>query len=41
VAGNTTSYGVLRLDLGPGAYSFEFVPVAGQTYTDSGTDTCH
>jgi len=41
VAGNATAYGVLRLDLSAGGYAFSFVPVAGQTYTDSGSGTCH
>lgn len=34
-------YGVLRLVLSSGSYSWQFVPVAGQTFTDSGTDACH
>jgi len=33
-------YGVLKLTLGDGSYSWQFIPVAGQT-TDSGTDACH
>jgi len=36
-----TTYGVLKLTLGPGTYSWEFVPVAGQSFTDSGSGTCH
>jgi len=35
------TYGVLKLTLGPGSYSWEFVPIAGKTYTDSGSGTCH
>ena len=38
---NGTTYGVLRLELSPGLYTFEFVPVAGATFTDSGTGLCH
>ena len=41
---NTTVSGVLKLTLsgnGSNTYAWEFVPVAGQTYTDSGTDWCH
>ena len=38
---NVDAYGVLKLTLGPGSYSWEFVPVAGKTYTDSGSGTCH
>lgn len=37
--GNT--YGVLRLALAEGSWSFSFIPVMGQTFTDSGTGTCH
>jgi hypothetical protein len=32
--------GVLKLTLGDGAYEWEFVPVAGETYADSGTGSC-
>ena len=35
------SRGVLKLTLGPGTYSWEFVWAKGQTYTDSGSGTCH
>ena len=34
-------YGVLKLTLGDGAYSWQFVPVAGQTATDAGSGTCY
>src|SRR5207244_6793938 len=34
-------YGVLKLTLSSTAYSWQFIPVAGQTATDSGTTTCH
>jgi hypothetical protein len=37
----TGTSGVLKLDLSAGAYSWDFVPVAGQTFTDSGNGTCH
>jgi uncharacterized protein YjdB len=40
-AWNTTSYGVLKLTLGPGTYSWQFIPAAGSTYTDSGSGVCH
>ena len=33
--------GVLKLNLGAGSYQWKFVPVAGKTFTDSGTDECH
>ena len=38
---NDTTYGVLRLVLAAGSWSFEFVPVAGGSFTDSGGGTCH
>jgi Calcineurin-like phosphoesterase len=36
-----STYGVLRLDLAEGAYSWQFIPAGGGTFTDSGTGTCH
>jgi len=38
---NSTTYGVLNLTLSAGAYSWQFIPVAGQTFTDSGSGSCH
>ncbi|NUT32599.1 MAG: alkaline phosphatase [Hamadaea sp.] len=35
------TYGVLKLTLRTGSYDYEFVPVAGRTYTDGGRGTCH
>ena len=36
------SFGVLRLDLHPGTYSWEFTAVPGPTgYADSGSGACH
>jgi hypothetical protein len=37
---NTTSYGVLKLRLRSTSYSWKFVPVAGKTFTDSGSNFC-
>ncbi|HYU90690.1 MAG TPA: PKD domain-containing protein [Gemmatimonadales bacterium] len=34
-------YGVLKLSLGDGAYSWQFIPVAGQTANDAGTGNCY
>ncbi len=34
-------YGVLRLTLSPGSYSWQFVPVAGQTASDAGGGNCY
>jgi hypothetical protein len=33
--------GVLKLTLDANAYSWQFIPVAGQTFTDSGSGICH
>jgi hypothetical protein len=38
---NSGTYGVLKLTLHPGSYDWQFVPVAGQTFTDSGSGNCH
>jgi hypothetical protein len=38
---DNTTFGVLKLTLRPGGYDWRFVPVAGGTFTDSGTDSCH
>ena len=38
---NGDTYGVLNLTLKPGGYDWQFVPEAGRTFTDSGSDACH
>lgn len=38
---NAKAHGVLKLTLRPGDYDWEFVPVKGETFTDSGTGSCH
>jgi hypothetical protein len=38
---NASTYGVLKLTLHAGSYDWQFVPVAGSTFTDSGTTDCH
>ena len=38
---NANTYGVVKLTLHPASYDWKFVPVAGQTFTDSGTTSCH
>jgi hypothetical protein len=38
---NDHTYGVLKLTLHPSSYEWKFVPVAGKTFTDSGTTSCH
>jgi acid phosphatase type 7 len=40
LARNNTTYGVLKLTLHSTSYSWKFVPIAGKTYTDSGTTAC-
>lgn len=37
---NSSTHGVLKLTLNTGSYSWEFVPVAGKTFTDRGTTNC-
>jgi len=37
---NSDTYGVLKLTLHPESYSWEFLPVEGKTFTDSGTGSC-
>jgi hypothetical protein len=32
---------VLKLTLTTGSYQWEFLPIPGETYTDSGSGTCH
>jgi hypothetical protein len=34
-------YGVLKLTLADGGYGWEFIPVAGESFTDAGTGACH
>jgi hypothetical protein len=36
-----SSHGVLQLTLQPGSYTWTFVPIAGDTFTDSGSASCH
>ncbi len=35
------TFGVLKLTLSDGSYAWEFIPIAGDTFTDSGSGTCH
>jgi len=37
---NNTTYGVLKLTLHPTSYDWQFIPIANQTFTDSGTAPC-
>jgi hypothetical protein len=38
---NNATFGVLRLTLNPDGYSWQFLPVEGSSFTDSGSGTCH
>ena len=38
---NASTYGVLQLTLSSSSYSWQFIPVLGKTFTDSGTTGCH
>jgi hypothetical protein len=37
---NNTTYGVLKLTLYPTSYDWQFIPIAGQTFTDAGSANC-
>jgi hypothetical protein len=38
---NSATQGVIKLTLSAAAYSWQFLPIAGRTFTDSGSGTCH
>lgn len=38
---NMDTFGVLKVTLMPHGYTWEFIPVQGQTFTDSGSGVCH
>ena len=38
---NDATFGVLKLTLHSNGWDWQFVPVAGQTFADSGSGTCH
>ena len=38
---NDDTFGVLKLTLRPTSYEWEFVPEAGGTFTDMGSESCH
>ncbi len=39
--GDDQTYGVLMLTLGADGYEWEFLPEAGKSFTDSGSEACH
>ena len=38
---NAATYGVIVLSLHAASYDWRFVPVAGETFADSGSSACH
>ena len=38
---DANTFGALQFTLGEGRYSWRFVPIAGQSFTDAGTGACH
>ena len=40
-ARNADSHGLLRLALHPSSYEWQFLPVQGRTFTDTGSEPCH
>lgn len=38
---DASTFGVLKMTLSPTGYTWQFIPVAGQTFTDTGSATCH
>ncbi len=38
---NVDTFGALKLTLHSGSYDWQFVPIAGKTFTDAGSNTCH
>ena len=38
---NADTFGILKLTLAPTGYSWQFAPIAGQTFTDGGSALCH
>ena len=40
-ASNSDTFGILKLTLSAGSYSWQFIPEAGKTFTDSGSSACH
>jgi hypothetical protein len=38
---DNSTFGVLKLTLRADGYDWEFVPIAGSAFTDSGSTNCH
>jgi hypothetical protein len=41
VVRNVKTFGVLKMILHPDGYDWRFEPIAGKTFSDHGTGTCH
>jgi hypothetical protein len=40
-ASNDETFGILQLTLHPDSYDWQFLPIAGQSFTDTGSGACH
>jgi acid phosphatase type 7 len=40
-ASNDDTFGILQLTLRATSYDWQFIPVAGATFTDTGSTACH
>ncbi len=38
---DANTFGVLKLTLHPSSYDYSFIPIAGATFTDAGSGSCH
>ena len=38
---DANTWGVIKLTLRPDSYEWQFVPVAGRSFSDAGSDLCH
>jgi hypothetical protein len=38
---DNSTWGVLKLTLRPESYDWQFIPVAGRSFSDAGSDMCH
>jgi len=41
VVRNNVTFGVIKFTLKNGSYDWQFLPAAGQTFTDAGSGNCH
>ena len=40
-ARQSSAHGVLKMTLKTGGYDYQFVPIAGKSYSDQGSVSCH